>query len=568
MKALILAAGFGTRLLPYSSHTPKPLFTLAGKSMLELAIEKLLDAGCSRIVVNTHHLHDSIKNFLKNSRFKDKVVICREPEILGTGGAIKNVRSFMGDDPFFVVNSDILSCVNLRKVLNFHLNGDWPVTLVLSDSKPHNKVWVTKEGIVKGFTGYGTIKAPGLQTLAFTGVQLISPAVLESMPKKQCFSSIEFYQSLCCRDNCCQGDGVRAFVDTKTPWADMGTPEVYGTLALSSLAYQAMGLGGPAESLKDANLKIEPLAGDGSDRQWYRAETKSQTVIIADHGIGIKRDKKPREVEAFVSIGNHLIASGLPLPRILAVDFFSGLVALEDLGETHLQDRIAVLNKEEKILETYMGVCDLLVDLSLKGKKGFDTSWTHQTPCYSRDVILEKECRYFVEAFLNNYLGMGIRFCDLEDDFTYLAQGALENSLLGFMHRDFQSRNIMVKNDNYYFIDFQGGRLGPMQYDLASLLIDPYVGLASKIQEELLSHTATRACIIAGFDPGRFKKGYQFCKITRNLQILGAFSHLTMVKGKKQFERYIPAAISSLKDAGALMATQGMDRLGALITGL
>ena len=123
MKALILAAGFGTRLLPHTGHTPKPLFTLAGKTMLEITINNLRAAGCSRIVVNTHHLHGKMENFIAAAGLESQVSISHEPEILGTGGAIKNVRSIMGDEPFFVVNSDILSRVDLEHVRDFHLRG-------------------------------------------------------------------------------------------------------------------------------------------------------------------------------------------------------------------------------------------------------------------------------------------------------------------------------------------------------------------------------------------------------------------------------------------------------------
>ena len=560
MKALILAAGFGTRLLPHTSHTPKPLFTLAGKTMLEITINNLRAAGCSRIVVNTHHLHGRMENFLVTAGLESQVFISHEPEILGTGGAIKKVRSIMGDEPFFVVNSDILSCVDLEHVRDFHLRGDWPVTLVLSDTPPLNRVWVTGEGVVKGFTKHGKIDKRKLSPLAFTGIQVISPSCLDDMPDTPCFSSIDFYDSLCQR-----GDGVRGYIDSKSPWADMGTPESYHNLALSSLAFQVMGRGGPKASLGDNGLTIEALAGDGSDRGWYRAGLNGQTVIIADHGIVPKKKGTTREVDSFVNIGRHLTAKNLPVPEILFADLFSGLVALEDLGEIHLQDIILSSKNRSEIIEIYKKITELLFDFSFKGGEGFDPAWTHQTPSYSREVILENECRYFLDAFINNYLGNNIKFSYLDDEFNTLASGALDNSLNGLIHRDFQSRNIMVTNGSCCFIDFQGGRLGPLQYDLASLLLDPYVRVDYEIQEEILTHGTRLSHEIAGFDGERFQEGYRFCRITRNLQILGAFSYLTMVKGKSLFEKYIPASISSLKEALPFLEARGMPRLVQLI---
>jgi len=109
-----------------------------------------------------------------------------------------------------------------------------------------------------------------------------------------------------------------------------------------------------------------------------------------------------------------------------------------------------------------------------------------------------------------------------------------------------QSRNIMLKEGDCYFIDFQGGRLGPVQYDLASLLIDPYVGLASEEQDHLLDYAVERMAVRRPLDAARFRRGFSACALCRNLQILGAFGFLSMVKGKTQFSRYIPAALQGL----------------------
>jgi len=120
-------------------------------------------------------------------------------------------------------------------------------------------------------------------------------------------------------------------------------------------------------------------------------------------------------------------------------------------------------------------------------------------------------------------------------------------SIQGFMHRDFQSRNIMLKANKPYFIDFQGGRIGPVQYDLASLLIDPYAALSQGTQDFLLAHYTDELSRHMRLDVEQFRKGYACCAITRNLQILGAFGHLSKSRGKTYFETYIPAALSTLR---------------------
>ena len=109
MKALILAAGFGTRLLPYTETTPKPLFTIDGQPVLDITICRLIEAGCQKIVINTHHLNDKITAFVKNRRYPIPITVRYEPEILGTGGGIKNMADIWSDQPFMVINSDARS---------------------------------------------------------------------------------------------------------------------------------------------------------------------------------------------------------------------------------------------------------------------------------------------------------------------------------------------------------------------------------------------------------------------------------------------------------------------------
>ena len=105
----------------------------------------------------------------------------------------------------------------------------------------------------------------------------------------------------------------------------------------------------------------------------------------------------------------------------------------------------------------------------------------------------------------------------------------------------------MVKNGDYYFIDFQGGRMGPIEYDLASLLLDPYVSLPYPVQHQLLEYCIEKLLSAADFDPDKFRTCFKYCALTRNLQILGAFGYLSKAKGKTYFEKYIPQAVETLK---------------------
>jgi aminoglycoside/choline kinase family phosphotransferase len=138
-------------------------------------------------------------------------------------------------------------------------------------------------------------------------------------------------------------------------------------------------------------------------------------------------------------------------------------------------------------------------------------------------------------------------YADFETEFEFLSEKALEHACLGLMHRDFQSRNIMIKNNKFYFIDFQASRMGPIQYDLAALLIDPYVQLPQNIQDQLLGYAVKILQAHLDLNAEHFQHCYRYCRLTRNLQILGAFGYLSRVKGKARFEKYVPAALGTLR---------------------
>jgi NDP-sugar pyrophosphorylase family protein/aminoglycoside/choline kinase family phosphotransferase len=548
MKALILAAGFGTRLLPFTKTTPKALFPVAGRPLLHIIILRLQQAGCKAVIINTHHLYKKIDSYLAPQNYAIPVVTRYEPEILGTGGAIKNVADFWDDHPFMVINSDILTDIDLKKVYEFHLNHSHPVTLVLHDDPRFNTVSVNKDGFITEFhvstplpshpaSGSNTYRPGKIGKLTFTGIQVLDPQVLERIPDNIFSNSIDIYRELISENK-----KICAFISKEYYWKDIGSPESYSKAVFEHMSPEAFKHAFPSGVHK--KIFRTRLKGDGSDRNWYRLTSGNRSLVMADHGI--RKNQSTSEVDSFVAIGRHLHDKDIPVPEIYLYDTFSGLVFMEDLGDATLQAMVLNTTNPEKIISYYKSVISLLGNLSLSGAKGFDPVWTYQTSYYDQDLILEKECRYFVDAFLRNYLGMNISFKDLENEFRSLADRALEFSVNGFMHRDMQSRNIMVKNNRFYFIDFQGGRFGPIQYDLASLLMDPYVELSFRVRNLLLNFSVQRLSSVLNVDPDNFLYGYKYCSITRNLQILGAFAYLSRIKEKTYFEKYIPNAINTL----------------------
>lgn len=552
MKALILAAGFGKRLLPFSKYMPKPLFPIGGRPNLDLIIQNLIDAGCKAIIINTHYLHKDIDSFINTQKYSIPVATRYEPVILGTGGAIKNAADFWDDQPFIVINSDIVTDIDLRKVYDFHLSHHYPVTLVLNDHYKFNNVSVNREDFIVGF--YDSTITPGVSSsqeiknkdtgsdyikkLAFTGIQVLDPGILSFIPDNRFSSSIDIYQGLLF-----SGNKIKASVLNNNYWKDIGTCESYKEAVFDKMAPDAFKHKWSAHSKK--KISSVKLKGDGSDRIWYRLSSEDRSIVMSDHGI--KKSDGVSEIDSFAAIGRHLHSKGINVPEIISYDSFSGLTFMEDLGDVDLMTVVSRSGNFDEITSFYRSVINLMIKMSVAGVKDFDLSWAYQTPHYNKDLVFEKECRYFFDAFLIGYLNLDLSFQDLKNDFIHLSNRAVEFATDGFMHRDLQSRNIMVKKNKFYFIDFQGGRIGPIQYDLASLLIDPYVNLPSFIQAELLNYAVKKVKSSIHIDPDKFRTCFRYCRITRNLQILGAFGYLSKVKGKTFFEKYIPAAVKTLK---------------------
>lgn len=540
MKAMILAAGFGTRLLPYTRQIPKPLFSMGQKPVLEILIENLIQGGCHEVIINTHHLAEQIEMFLSQKHFPIPVNISYEPEILGTGGAIKNVGNFWGESPFMVVNSDIVTDINFKTVYDFHLSHDFAATLVLTDCSGLNSVSADSAGFIRDFC---VPQHPGKnkqhRRFTFTGIQVLDKQVLEYLPDGIFYSIIDAYIHMIK-----SGTEIKAFFATENYWKDIGALDRYRQAVLDRMVPEAF--------LKAfSQYPLEPvvksrLKGDGSDRGWFRLKSGNQTLILGDHGIYAGKDNC--EAGAFVKIGQHLHNRGVPVPRIFDANSFSGHVFVQDLGDTLLQQ--VVLNHPNSIVtrKLYEKIIKALCHMWVEGAKGFDISWAYQSTHYDRRMILEQECRYFTESFLNGYIGLKIGFEDLAEDFNHLADRISAFTGQGFMHRDFQSRNIMINGNQIYFIDFQAGRLGPIQYDLASLLIDPYTALSQELQAHLLEFCIHFLNSLIPVSPNNFKRGFHYCAVSRNLQILGAFAHLSLIKKKKWFEAYIPQAVNTLKN--------------------
>lgn len=535
MRALVLAAGYGTRLRPYSEALPKALFPVGGRPLLERHLRALEKAGCEAAVVNAHHRAEAIEAFVRSRPWRIPVQVRREPVLLGTGGAIANLRDFWDGRAFFVINADVVHRLPLERIWEDHSRRRPDATLVLVDGAEENCVALDADGSVRSFEAFGASGA-----LTFSGIQVLEPVVLDYLPAAGYAHSIDAYRAMIAA-----GRRLAAWIAPAADWADAGTvPRYREVCRRESLA----------EAWRDAFGEDPPsavtwtrLPGDGSDREWYRVGAGGRTLVLADHGLR-PPGGGPCEAEAFLRIGRHLAARGVAVPRIHFGEPFCGLVWVEDLGDLSLQAAVRTASGGRERIALYRAAIDTLVDFSQRGIEGFDPAWCCQTPRYDRQLVIERECRYFACAFLEGTLGIKADAEALTPEFEMLADLAAGARPLGLMHRDFQSRNLLVRNGRLHPIDFQGARIGPFAYDLASLLIDPYVGLEEAEREVLLAYALERLAAGRRVDGEDFRRGFLACAVARSLQMLGAFGFLSTVKKKGAFASCIAPALRGLAE--------------------
>lgn len=300
-------------------------------------------------------------------------------------------------------------------------------------------------------------------------------------------------------------------------------------------------LGLPAHG--DGDIRVVPLFGDGSDRAFYRVRRGGEHFVFLS-------SPKPQsdainENDSTYLIGRHLFERGIPVPRLLWADVRRGFFLLEDVGDVHFQ-RLARRWPANRVT-LYRKALAVLLRLHRLAPDGFSPSFCFDAPVYDPDFVLKRELFYFRDAFLVGFLGCEEEAArDLEREFRSLAECAGIVDPRWVIHRDFQSRNLMVCRGRLRVIDFQGMRHGPPAYDLASLLIDPYVGLNRVEEDALVQLYWEGARRFLGCSRSAFLRSYELLKLCRNLQALAAYAFLSQVKGKRHFLDYILPAWTRL----------------------
>ena len=245
MKAMIMAAGFGTRLKPLTDHIPKALVPVLNKPILERNIEYLAGYGIKDIIINAHYHMEQVEHYIKECNIPEvNLSISLEPEILGTGGGLSNCRAFLADDTFMIINSDILTDIDLDQAIKSHTESGAIVTMVLHDYPRFNQVEVKNNRVNAIYKD----TAPG--RFAFTGIHVLSPFVFDSLPSKGYADII----SECYTPMIRSGKSINAHMATGHYWYDIGTIDSYIKASLDFLRFNNQ------QIVKGENVRLDASA--------------------------------------------------------------------------------------------------------------------------------------------------------------------------------------------------------------------------------------------------------------------------------------------------------------------
>ena len=523
----MLAAGHGTRLRPFTCATPKPLLPVWGETMLSRIMELLRARGVDDIVVNSHHLHEQIRTWTDNYRRtaqmagdKVRIKVSYEPEILGNGGVLNPLREWIGDEPFYLVSSDIVmeNVPDLAARFEAHPSPGVIGYALVTEAGPRTIEVEPESGFV---TNWKSQDAGIDSTFTYCGFAILKPEILKYV-RPDGFSSIVTAYEKAMMD----GRFIRAVSADDLLWEDAGTIPRY--IKLNSDGDDNAFADIPqVKALGATNVKF--LGARGSERVFFSC----------DQGIAVMYDDGNRDENGkYPGHARWLKQKGIPVPEILADVPTMKTMLMSDAG---VERKMSV--------DDYAKVVETLVKFNALGSE--PDLPADLLPQFD-DETWEWERNLFAKYCLGANFQMKMPE-DVRKELEGVAE-VLEREPKALVHRDFQSTNVLWKGDKLAFIDFQGMRLGPAAYDLASLVYDPYVTFTDQQRRALVALYA-KLC-------GRpeIEKILPFAAVQRLSQCLGAYGRLASV-GQPQFGKWVVPALTNLLDAAD---KANLDALGAL----
>lgn len=611
---MILAAGFGTRLLPLTRETPKPLLPIWNVPNLGRILAMLRGWGVCDVLVNVHHRADRLVEHLR-TRAPDglRIAISFEPTILGTGGALRRAEWFLaGSDPFWLINGDVvMDLASPRAFLRAYDSRKTIAAAWVHGGLGPRTVEVRRGSIID----FHSPKRGQPGTYTFCGVQLVNPRLLDRersyVSREPAFESvIKAYQRA-------RLDGWRvAGVEVNGSfWADIGTPSqmldchralaggrdfaaVHPSASVHPLAcvrnsvvcenavlgprarvenaviapgarvngvatYMAL----PVTAAFDAGAlrAVKAWAGDptrvtalpmgprGSSRSYSRiVNERNESAILVHYD--------PARVENTYHAGHtrFLRRLRIPVPRLLVDRPADAVAIFEDLGDESLLAWQRGRSRAE-LGAMYRSVLGEVVRFHESGVRAARREHLTLMPAF-RPTLYRWERNYFAEEMLVRREGRSPEYAArIKRELAGIAR-RLAAAPPVLVHRDLQSSNILIQRGRPWFIDYQGMRFGPAVYDLASLLCDPYVELDDALIGEMMEYYTARSST-----PDVVRALFWAGAVQRLVQALGAFAKLGAQPYTSHFANHIPAAKRML--ARALRETPGCAGLRAWCEG-
>lgn len=623
-RALILAAGLGTRLRPLTWKTPKPLMTVWGVPLIDHAVGLLKRWGVTEFAVNTHWRADVLHAHL-DARWPDtRFRVSFEPEILGTGGALRPLRDFFGDEErFWIFNADIVAALDATPLVRSHARSGALAALWMTDADGPRTVELAADGHVTSFRS-ARARSPG--TFTFTGLHLVSNRIYRYLDSSVPTGIVAAYERAIAA-----GERVEGVVVPDHYWADSGTPEA--VLRIHREVRTRHHLGHPGGEYYEPELDLDGRACVDRTAQCARDAAIENCVVGPGARVvdGVRLENCL--VGANITVAHDASHAVLAHPSDYEDERVDAAVAVLGWpsGETTVEaldargsDRaffrlaghgrraiLAVHGAQRPENDRYAGHAEALRRAGVPVPKvlahapearwlvmedlgGEDLLGRVQTLPQSewrslyaivldtvvrlhRDApaalagrpmepafdarVYHWEHELFAEHMLRRRLRLGAEeVASLVAELQTFSH-PLENATPVVVHRDLQSTNIFFRNHRAHLIDFQGMRFGPAAYDLASLLCDPYVGLPRDLRRGVLTDYAMR--VPWGAETVSL---FHVAAVQRLVQALGAYARLAAIPGTERFATHIaPAARILLEETEGV---PGVRRLRATLSQL
>jgi len=296
------------------------------------------------------------------------------------------------------------------------------------------------------------------------------------------------------------------------------------------------------DSIGETPKDILPIAASGSARKYFRIITDQRSLIGTF-------SNKIEENEAFLSFCQHFHKLGLNVPEVIAINKEKTCYLQSDFGDdnlfAHVQKALQSGGYGENTIRLFKKALCHLVKFQCLGHQGLDYSKAYPTPSFDRQSIID-DLNYFKYYFLKPHEEIDFNETRLDKDFSAFADFVSQAPNDFFMYRDFQSRNIMVKDNELYFIDFQGGRRGPLNYDVVSLLYQVKAQMPQAVRDDLIDYYKTELTQYVNPDEVKFDLYQPYFVYLRLMQVLGAYGFRGLIQKKSHFIESIPYALKEL----------------------